>query len=1320
MANKPFAIQGADLTLGGVNLQAGTTGVVIPGVTRATSYVPEEVEDVDDQTHAFNSPPVVIDHTYYSILNGDYSPSGYTEAEYVVTELDGDDFIDGIDIVSQGSGWDLTSANAAKNNDMWAYTGSEQNPFASFVNTDWIQIPFRIKIRAGEIETIGGGGGGSSITNEGETLSIRTDGEVILDGPEGGVDRGVRWKYGSDNGGVDSFIRQDEGGLTIQSYADDQNVNGTNIKLRTGDTDNYWTFQPNGALRFPDGTTQTTASGGLNPIVTKVDGQALVKGVLKFGQASGVSISEFDSDASTAVWFNSATGDLDGNKYAVGNDDYGDAFLNKYNPDGTLEWSFEFDDIDFGNGNQQVNPFNVKLWGSGPQYIYVGFDIGSFCGAVKFDLTGSVQATWIYTVADPDNTSIDHHALEIDADGNPILVGRQYGAWESFNTITPRAGSGMATLVVNQSDLSGVTDVYSDTGSWRVDTNGSGNWYNPEAINRIGPVPVTTITGVGGAHSIVETTDYSAGAFVLNNTNSPVARLQITVADWTDTAELNAITAHTAGQFTYEFVCAPGSRYSFTTSTGWTLDTGVWYVDGSFSILSGDSIGATTANVTSLAYGTTTEVYVWYTTNNDKISTYSYFDMHTTGTGYADGDIVKIPGSLLLGVNGSRLNSGTTYVPVTYDNALTCRFAQFDYPTLDSDIPVGTLARFNNNNIGQVVSITDTGLGGWDVLFTMVSAGAPTNGEMTFYVGNDALGVIQSGGGYVAYTDGLPVQGKVVFGMSQSVDFRGVENTTTYVNGTDYQNFEISRGADAIVVKATLTAIVALLQPGHVLTNIDGLGETLTIIGAGVDNGEGFLIYPTSGTVTVSIGTDIGQFTMGNGTFPATTWNIGRSLQNEGFIITNSWSQTVGGLQGQQFIAASLDPVNNILYASGDFNINNYGDTIIMAFDMADGSILWQKAIDEPTGWNRLQGIVADSINGCVYAPIEDDDGNTTVLKISKEGVLIWSSKDSGSNNWNNPPAIVLDSNQDPILVGSMNMYQWDPDNWHNELAFVKLSKTDGSFVWANAVVRIGYLVDIYEYYDTDTSPVNIVNDVIYWGGYTYDYNNNYNTGLTVALPADGTSLGSYGDWLYHEILPGTADPGQNGVDFNFNNVDFAITLVSQSYITSTDFAMTLDENYSISGTQMWPNWMTRATLIGGITKLEFNDGSFFDQPGIGRHAVDGGEGQTWLTAEMNGKFIYFNDNQFNYSSSLYIAPNSQTPLPIGYTLTVVMGNFATSVVYVNSAYYGNAVSILASGSDNFNNTAWTFGGDGKAGVYTIMKVDTDTWMLAGPNVQVD
>lgn len=268
MANKPFAIQGADLTLGGVNLQAGSNGVVIPGVTRATSYVPEEVEDTGDQTYAFNSPPVVIDHTYYSILNGDYSPSGYTEAEYAVTELDGDDYIDSIDIVSQGSGWDSTSANGAQNNDMWAYVGAEQNPFATFINTDWIQIPFRVKIRAGEVETIGGGGSGNQLveTENGNTFALMDTGDVVFDGEgPGGVDRGLVWKYGENNGGINSQVRQDEGGLTVRAWTEvgDGTYNAS-VNIVTNQNENLktWEFDGSGALTFPDGTIQTTAYTG--------------------------------------------------------------------------------------------------------------------------------------------------------------------------------------------------------------------------------------------------------------------------------------------------------------------------------------------------------------------------------------------------------------------------------------------------------------------------------------------------------------------------------------------------------------------------------------------------------------------------------------------------------------------------------------------------------------------------------------------------------------------------------------------------------------------------------------------------------------------------------------------------------------------------------------------------------------------------------------------------------------------------------------------------------------------------------------------------
>jgi len=158
MANKPFAIQGANLTLGGVNLQAGTTGVVIPGITQAANYKVEEVEDTGDQTLTFQAPPFIIDYVTFN----DYDNNGTStsRAEYSVEELDDDDFIDGIAVnENRGGVYTLQESEANAANDLYAYTGSAQDPFATFVAGDWDQIPFRPKMRAGVVETIGGGGG---------------------------------------------------------------------------------------------------------------------------------------------------------------------------------------------------------------------------------------------------------------------------------------------------------------------------------------------------------------------------------------------------------------------------------------------------------------------------------------------------------------------------------------------------------------------------------------------------------------------------------------------------------------------------------------------------------------------------------------------------------------------------------------------------------------------------------------------------------------------------------------------------------------------------------------------------------------------------------------------------------------------------------------------------------------------------------------------------------------------------------------------------------------------------------------------------------
>lgn len=180
MAKKPFEIQSADLIIGGVNLQAGTGSIVIPGVTQATNYRVEEVEDTDvDQTTTFQTPPIVIDYVTWN----DYVQSGTSagRAEYIVEELDDDGYIDDIEVTDGGTSYTENDASENESTNLYAYVGSAGNPFTSFVDTDWTQIPFRPKMRAGQVTNVGGGGGVSLTVGNG-TDSVANVTELLING----------------------------------------------------------------------------------------------------------------------------------------------------------------------------------------------------------------------------------------------------------------------------------------------------------------------------------------------------------------------------------------------------------------------------------------------------------------------------------------------------------------------------------------------------------------------------------------------------------------------------------------------------------------------------------------------------------------------------------------------------------------------------------------------------------------------------------------------------------------------------------------------------------------------------------------------------------------------------------------------------------------------------------------------------------------------------------------------------------------------------------------------------------------------------------
>jgi hypothetical protein len=464
MTIKPFAIQGADLTLGGVNLQAGTTGVVIPGVTRAANYIPEEVEDTVDQTVTWGRlAPIVIDYTRFSILNGDYTPAGsYEAATYFVDALDDEGYIDGgIDITNPGANWDSVAANGAQNNDMKAatqfkvildlnesgqtgtilgggmysfpvwlhsfnmvgwkvyindvdtgetivtqdntYSGGNTTGlvFSDNINAtadawafspagypfggvdypwnagDWEPIPFRVKIRAGEVETIGGGNTGDvtfsdnvvSGSDGGWELGLSpspefTDGSYSAG--EGDPDLGPQyfrvrggdvWEHlhfdTTDNSKFDLYVGDDSKYFKLSK--DGPAVIGTEDP--NGPYDRHsWTFGTDGTLTFPDGTKQTSS---LEPELTKVEGTIVANANIQFGDNSNGTIAVVDSQGDYDQWFNYTVGDTDGVMYACGENDDGPQYVWAFNTDGSVKWKVGIDDID----NNNVIPRTLSVRG---------------------------------------------------------------------------------------------------------------------------------------------------------------------------------------------------------------------------------------------------------------------------------------------------------------------------------------------------------------------------------------------------------------------------------------------------------------------------------------------------------------------------------------------------------------------------------------------------------------------------------------------------------------------------------------------------------------------------------------------------------------------------------------------------------------------------------------------------------------------------------------------------------------------------------------------------------------------------------------------
>lgn len=223
---KPFEIQSPALSINGVLIETSANSkLVVPGITKASTSVAIEVEDTGDQSYDWGQSTdpatiTIIDgYTYVVQDNQLVGQQGWTAATYAIDEIDGDGYIDGISVVDGGAGY--TGEAVTYSNTMWA----------SVDGTTWIQLPFKVRCGAGEIESEFSGGGGAS--------NLSDLGDVGLDGPSQGQvlmyngDREV-WENQNIPGGGPANL----GNLSVTDSTITSSENY--INLTTGSNDSYY------------------------------------------------------------------------------------------------------------------------------------------------------------------------------------------------------------------------------------------------------------------------------------------------------------------------------------------------------------------------------------------------------------------------------------------------------------------------------------------------------------------------------------------------------------------------------------------------------------------------------------------------------------------------------------------------------------------------------------------------------------------------------------------------------------------------------------------------------------------------------------------------------------------------------------------------------------------------------------------------------------------------------------------------------------------------------------------------------------------------
>jgi hypothetical protein len=485
---------------------------------------------------------------------------------------------------------------------------------------------------------------------------------------------------------------------------------------------------------------------------------------------------------------------------------------------------------------------------------------------------------------------------------------------------------------------------------------------------------------------------------------------------------------------------------------------------------------------------------------------------------------------------------------------------------------------------------------------------------------------------------------------------------------------------------------------------------TVTVTNVDAGNNNSILSDNIAGTGnTTNIILDINDIVDFADTTNGRAWSLKRYMDEEAFVWTPNWKVSLGTNGYDYFSSVAIDSQGNV-YAGGytDDNNGTY-NSMVVKFN-SDGDIQWTKKF-EPTGddyW--VDGIAVDSEDNVVITM--NTSGPLLITKINGEGAILWQFR-YGNNNpigiWD--ASVAIDMRDNSIIIGGeMNSQA----SRNNDFIVLKFSST-GSVLWERS---LGTTNNENTWYNDGHQVASISGNYYYIAGTTHGYGGTANA-VAVRLPLDGSGVGENigGVWNY-------TDESNNEWNWGTLSTQSAtITgLTSRTELLSSS-SPTLNSYTDTYDNIVVPVYTGAGGTIEKVKSIIFEDGTEMTTAAISSLITQprGPQDDTdiWLDLNDIGTQVYFDGHSGGYSCWVYVPASYDVDFPIGSAITLVVGYNDGSYVYVNTD--GNSdVTIMANGFNATinNNSWWRIAGDGNTGVYTLLKVDTDRWVLSGPNIQ--